>query len=212
MSFPYENSLYDHYDHPTALSLPPISPRAFGENLLLQPYPLSFKHERHLEVFEPSEKPKIMRFREKPLDQDQDETFFQSISDSPPIIIRSPGVLYKESILAQTTPKKKISSRPPQKTPTLPINNPSQPDEHFPSFLRTPLASYSQKTSFIDSFALKRPSQLPLSQFDEQIKLKESPSIVTNFDPDKDREFYDQAVDIYKSFCRYEDNDNTNKS
>ncbi|CAG8546082.1 8915_t:CDS:2 [Ambispora gerdemannii] len=229
-----ENSLYDFYHHPSSFIVPPTSPEAFGVKVIPRQYPLSFTHERGIssteEASESPDKQKIVRFRDKLVEEDETETFFQSISpesaSSRPI--RTPSALFNESILAQTTPKKRTpSSRVTPNTSFSATSSSSSLSDNpspiglrnltTPSFLRTPPSmyhtSYSQQSSSSSSmrdntFAnLKRPSQLSLSRFDEKIKLKENPSIMTNFDPDKDKKLYGQAVGIYKSFSRNIDDD-----
>ncbi|CAG8481429.1 14447_t:CDS:2 [Ambispora leptoticha] len=232
-----ENSLYDFYHHPSSFITSPTSPEAFGVKVIPRQYPWSFTHERGIssteEAFEGSDKQRVVRFRDKLIEEDETESFFQSITpeSASSRLIRTPSALYKESILAQTTPKKRTPSSSSRVIPTSNTSSSNASSSSFlsdnlspiglrnlttPSFLRTPPSmyhtSYSQQSSSLrdnNTFAnLKRPSQLSLSRFDEKVRLKEIPSIMTNFDPDKDKKFYGQAVGIYKSFSRnLNDND-----
>jgi len=118
---------------------------------------------------------------------------------------RSPSVFHPESILAQSTPRKKAStSQKVQSTPPAEMQTPRSQT----SILGTSSpcgSSFSRDAHTLDTFAMKRPSQTVLSQFDERVKLKEAHSIITNFDPEKDKDLYNQAIDIYKSFSRHGD-------
>jgi len=53
----------------------------------------------------------------------------------------------------------------------------------------------------------KRSSQVTLSQFDDNVYIKEDPSIATTFDPEKDKSLYDTALGLYRQFSNSLDSD-----
>jgi len=116
------------------------------------------------------------------------------------------------SILAQTTPTRKpktpmltLDSTPP--IDSKPTPRPSKLPGQTSFYGYTSYSAYSKAPSFRSENlvgqgfdGLKRSSQVTLSQFDDNVYIKEDPSIATTFDPEKDKSLYDIALGLYRQF------------
>ncbi|CAG8676375.1 12935_t:CDS:2, partial [Racocetra persica] len=205
------DSLYSRYKNAASISLPPTSQWALGIGNITAPYPLSFKAESH-------DKTKDKELFRKKFGLEEDKTqpsqdllaYYRETSSN---VIRSPSSP-QPSVLAQTTPVRR--TRPSSNLDKAPLatQKPTPGPSHLfgqtPFIGHTPLFTSSaqeeqepQSPIVGNSYAaLKRPSQVPLSQFDEKLNIKEDPSIATTFDPEKDRQLYETAVGFYRSFSK----------
>ncbi|CAG8637610.1 28509_t:CDS:2 [Dentiscutata erythropus] len=210
-----EDSLYSRYKNAASISLPPTSQWALGVGNITAPYPLSFKAESSVMGHDKTKDKELFR---KKFGLEEDKTqpsqdllaYYRETSSN---VIRSPSSP-QPSILAQTTPVRR--TRPPSSFGKTPLTN--QKPTPGPSQLAGQTSSAGYAPLFTSSAheeqepqspiigngyaALKRPSQVPLSQFDEKLNIKEDPSIATTFDPEKDRQLYETAVGFYRSFSK----------
>ncbi|CAG8453548.1 19006_t:CDS:2 [Cetraspora pellucida] len=170
-----EDSLYSRYKNAASISLPPTSQWALGVGNITAPYPLSFKAESSVMGHDKTKDKELF-----PQTTPVRRTRPSSNLDKTPLATQKPTL--GPSHLAGQTPFIGHTS----------LFTSSSQEEREP---QSPIVGNSYT-------ALKRPSQVPLSQFDEKLNIKEDPSIATTFDPEKDRQLYETAVGFYRSFSK----------
>uniref|UniRef100_A0A1D1YFE3 Protein phosphatase 1 regulatory subunit 12C n=1 Tax=Anthurium amnicola TaxID=1678845 RepID=A0A1D1YFE3_9ARAE len=202
-----EDSLYARYKHGKSISIPPISAWSLGGiGSVPAPYPLSFK----TEASEEEKRNKTGFVGGKKITPTEDIlTSYRETSSS---VVRSPSSTKQMSILAQTTPTRKSKTPILMLDSTPPIDSKPTPR---PSKLpgQTSFYGYTSYSAKAPSFqsggpgfgGLKRSSQVILSQFDDNVYIKEDPSIATTFDPEKDRSLHDTALGLYRQFSNRSD-------
>ncbi|CAB4399897.1 hypothetical protein RhiirA5_351660 [Rhizophagus irregularis] len=200
-----EDSLYARYKHGKSISIPPISAWSLGGiGSVPAPYPLSFK----TEVSEEEKRNKSGFVGGKKITPTEDIlTSYRETSSS---VVRSPSSTKQMSILAQTTPTRKpktqilkLDSTPPidSKPTPRPSKLPGQTSFYGHTSYYTDESSFRAESLTGPGFGgLKRSSQVTLSQFDDNIYVREDPSIATTFDPDKDKSLYDISLSLYRQF------------
>ncbi|CAG8588606.1 7711_t:CDS:10 [Funneliformis caledonium] len=205
-----QDSLYARYKHGNSVSTPPTSAWSLsGIGSVPAPYPLSFKTEVADKVREEEKYNKTGLVGRKKMAPTED--ILTSYRETSSNVIRSPSSSTKQmSILAQTTPVKKAKTQPLKLDSTPPIDSKPTPR---PSKLpgQTSFYGYEPYSAEVPSFrsghligsgfdGLKRSAQVTISQFDDNVYIKEDPSIATTFDPEKDKSLYDTAVGLYRQF------------
>ncbi|CAG8479881.1 8652_t:CDS:2 [Paraglomus occultum] len=144
-------------------------------------------------------------------DQDLLNAHLESVSQYE----RSPLTTRDRSILAQTTPRRTsttaLSYRSSRRLPTYT----STPSHRVPvtppiSATRSNIFSAAPPSAFteagrifvplVEGVTLRKCSEVCISEFDREEKLKPNTSIITTFDPEKDKELYEKAIDVYKNF------------
>jgi len=207
-----EDSLYARYKHGKSISVPPISAWSLGGiGSVPAPYPLSFK----TEAGEEEKHDKTGFVGGKKITPTEDIlTSYRETSSS---VVRSPSATKQTSILAQTTPTRKsktpilmLDSTPP--IDSKPTPRPSKLPGQTSFYGYTPYSAEAPPSFRSGSFGpgfggLKRSSQVTLSQFDDNVYIKEDPSIATTFDPEKDKSLYDTALGLYRQFSNSLDSD-----
>ncbi|CAG8477186.1 1645_t:CDS:2 [Funneliformis mosseae] len=205
-----QDSLYARYKHGNSVSTPPTSAWSLsGIGSVPAPYPLSFKTEVADKVREEEKYNKTGLVGRKKMAPTED--ILTSYRETSSNVIRSPSSSTKQmSILAQTTPVRKAKTQPLKLDSTPPIDSKPTPR---PSKLpgQTSFYGYEPYSAEVPSFrsghligssfdGLKRSAQVTISQFDDNVYIKEDPSIATTFDPEKDKLLYDTAVGLYRQF------------
>ncbi|GBC07249.1 hypothetical protein RclHR1_07330007 [Rhizophagus clarus] len=200
-----EDSLYARYKHGKSISIPPISAWSLGGiGSVPAPYPLSFK----TEVSEEEKRNKFSFVGGKKITPTEDIlTSYRETSSS---VVRSPSSTKQMSILAQTTPTRKpktqtlkLDSTPPIDSKPTPRPSKLQGQTSFYGYTpySTEESSFRAESSTGRGFdGLKRSSQVTISQFDDNIFVKEDPSIATSFDPEKDKSLYEISLGLYRQF------------
>ncbi|CAG8475854.1 11977_t:CDS:2 [Acaulospora colombiana] len=206
-----EESIYSRYKNATSVSTPPISPWALGIGNTPSPYPLSFKVDGTAKGQSKNRGQQTISY-ETEADQTRGnyEDLLTSYREDASKVDRSPSSSRPRSILAQTTPTKKMLSLRLDKTPPpdqKPTPRPSRLHGQssfmgFDPFAHEHMGSPTISYTSVGSSVFKRPSQVSLSQFDEKLSFREDPSIATTFDPEKDKHLYETSLDLYRSFSK----------